>query len=167
MGYEVAVSKAWTGLEGVAQEKSYSIKFLDDEYNIDPLNRSVFSASCNVPAKTHFTVLILHYLTQKLKGFPRVKGEWISFKELDGGQAYYVAFKKRVLERIAKKCEKSRSGDSEKIINAFDGVPILIKFWKGDDEFGPEANVLFDKNISKTFCTEDIVVLAECVANLI
>ncbi|NQT47135.1 MAG: DUF3786 domain-containing protein [Candidatus Omnitrophica bacterium] len=167
MGYEVAVSKAWAGLEGVAQEKNYSIKFLGDEYAVDLPKRSIFSTSCNVPAKTQFVVLILHYLTQKIKGLPRVKGEWISFKELDGGQAYYSVFKKRVLERIAKKYEKIQSDDSEKVLDVFEGVPILVRFWKGDDEFGPEANVLFDKSIPDIFCTEDIVVLAECIAGLL
>jgi len=35
---------------------------------------------------------------------------------------------------------------------------------RGDEEFGPEANILFDKSITDIFCTEDIVVLSEHAA---
>ena len=163
MGYEAALSKAWAGLEGIAEEKNYSVKFLDGEYNINLQDRLVFSVSCNIPAKIHISVLILHYLTQKIKGLPRVTGKWISFKELDGGQPYYPVFKKRVLERVAKKFDMAQSADFEKALDVFEGVPILVRFWRGDDEFGPEANVLFDKSIPEIFCTEDVVVLSECL----
>jgi len=38
---------------------------------------------------------------------------------------------------------------------------------KADEEFGPDANILFDKNISGIFCTEDIVVLTELIVHLL
>ena len=44
---------------------------------------------------------------------------------------------------------------------------MLITIWKADDEFGPDANILFDKNITKIFCIEDTVVLTEIVAHTI
>jgi hypothetical protein len=37
--------------------------------------------------------------------------------------------------------------------------------WRPDEEFGPEANLLFDKSITGIFCTEDIVVLAGIIAS--
>jgi hypothetical protein len=51
------------------------------------------------------------------------------------------------------------------IIEAFEGVPVLIKAWKADSEFGPDANIYFDKSITGIFCTEDIVVLAGMIAS--
>ena len=53
------------------------------------------------------------------------------------------------------------------IIHPIQEVSILITISKADEEFGPDANILFDKNISDIFCTEDIVVLTEMVAHLI
>jgi hypothetical protein len=50
------------------------------------------------------------------------------------------------------------------ILDVFAGVPALIELWRADTEFGPEANLLFDKSITGIFCTEDIVVLAESIA---
>jgi hypothetical protein len=39
--------------------------------------------------------------------------------------------------------------------------------WRGDEEFGPEANLLFDRSITEIFCTEDVVITAEIVASTI
>ncbi|MBU2062961.1 MAG: DUF3786 domain-containing protein, partial [Candidatus Omnitrophica bacterium] len=36
--------------------------------------------------------------------------------------------------------------------------------WRGDDEFGPQANIHFDKSVQEVFCTEDIVVFSENIA---
>ena len=57
----------------------------------------MLSFSCNIPAKDYTSILVLHYLARKLKGLPPVKGEWISFKELPGGEGYYPSFKKNMM----------------------------------------------------------------------
>ena len=96
---------------------------------------------------------------------------------------YYPAFRKRVIEPILRKygacpqalLEKASRfnaksveyGDVGIVIETFKEIPILITFWRSDEEFGPEANVLFDKSILEIFCTEDIIVLAEFVARVI
>ena len=181
MGYEAAISKAWTELGNVAENKDKSVRFLADEYSIDLENKKVFSLSCNVPAKSYVSILVLHYLKQKLAGLPYVKGEWISFKQLDGGQGYYPTFKKRVIEPITRKyqanpdvlfslterfkAKRAQLADVSVVVDAFDNVPILIEIWKPDEEFGPEVNILFDKSIIEIFCTEDIVILAEFLAH--
>lgn len=58
-------------------------------------------------------------------------------------------------------------GDIGIVLEAFQGVPALITLWRGDEEFGPEVNMLFDKSITQIFCTEDIVVLAGIIASQI
>lgn len=182
MEYAAAISLAWSELSAIAQEKQYTVRFLADEYNIDWQQRSVFSISCNVPARPADTILVLHYLVRKLKGLPQLKGEWISFRQA-GGEVYYPNFKTRVLEPIARKykdkpegllelsqrfCAKRvQTADVSVVLEAFEGVPILISFWRGDEEFPAEANVLFDKSIADIFCTEDIVVLTEILAHSI
>jgi hypothetical protein len=181
MGYDVALSKAWLELEGVTQDNTLSVKFLVDEYTIDLENKRILSLSCNVPAKDFLSILILHYLTQKLKGLPLISGEWINFRQLDGGQGYYPNFKKRVIGTILRKygskpdallnltkrfnAQKISLADIAVVLNTFNKVPVLIELWKADNEFGPEINVLFDKSIQEIFCTEDIVVLAEFIAH--
>jgi len=180
MGYDAALSKAWSELDNLTKDKDISIRFLSDEYTVDLKNKRVLSLSCNAPCKDHISILILHYLKQKLKGLPSMHGEWISFKQLEGGQGYYPAFEKRVISPIMRKygsnpeaileiidrfkAKRVQPADISIVLDVFDGVPVLISLWRRDEEFGPEANILLDKSIKDIFCTEDIVILSELVA---
>jgi len=180
MTYEPALNKAWEEIQGLSAEKAFAVKFFSDEYSVDVLARKVLSLSCNVSAKDFVSILLLHYLQQKLKGLPGLIGEWISFKELENGDAYYPAFRKRAIEPIIRKygsnpqglftvldkgiAKKIDQADAAVAVEAFAGVPILVEIWKGDEEFGPEANMLFDRSIVKIFCTEDVAVLGGFVA---
>lgn len=180
MGYEIAINKAWEELAALGLEESAAVKFLADEYSIDINARKLVSFACNVPAKDFPSILILHYLIQKLKGLPALTGEWLTFRELSGIEGYYSAFKKRSIDPIIRKYGKNPAGifnvlerlqakktngaDASIVVEAFKGVPVLIKVWQQDDEFAPDANIFFDKSITRIFCTEDIVVLASLVA---
>ena len=176
MTYDAAIKKAWNDIEKLCGNKEpISLKFFSDEYSIDVIGREILSLSCNVTAKDFVSILMLHYLKAKLEGLPDLSGEWISFKELSGGEAYYPAFFKRAIEPIIRKHGKNPHGiyvalervqgkrlsqaDAAITVVAFEKVPVLIEIWAGDDEFAPEANLLFDKSIQKIFCTEDIAVL--------
>ena len=50
-------------------------------------------------------------------------------------------------------------------MEVFEKVPVQIILWRGDDEFGPEANLLFDRSIARIFQTEDIAVLGGFIAH--
>jgi hypothetical protein len=181
MGYDTAINKAWDELSKLNPGKGFSVKFLADEYTIDLEAKKVFSLSCNVAAKDFTAILILHYLIQKLKGLPTLTGEWLTFREFSGIEGYEPAFKNRAIEPILRKYGNNPQGllqaldrlpgrrvmesDVSIVLEAFEGVPVLIKLWRADEEFGPDANMLFDKSITKIFYTEDIVVLAGLVAN--
>ncbi len=184
MGYQQALEKAWDDLSGLSHNgETCAVKLLSDTYTINLKNKTVFSDSCNIPAKEHISIIVLHYLAQKirLKILPAPSGEWIDFKALQGGEAYYPAFKKRTIDIVLKKyggnpesllevsgripCEKAAEGDVGIIVRALESVPILITISKADEEFGPDANILFDKTISAIFCMEDIVVLTEIVTH--
>jgi hypothetical protein len=183
MGYEQALEKAWTELREITQDKNHSVRLLGDEYSIDLERQQILSLSCNVPAKAHVSIVVLHYLLQRLKGLPPLVGEWISFNQLPGGQSYYPVFKKRVISPIVKKygahpeslweladcfgAHKARHAEVSVIVEILERVPVLIVLFRGDEEFGPEANVLFDQSIKDILCTEDIVVTAEFLAHSI
>jgi len=180
MSYAVAINKAWDSLIIASPSKLVSVKFLGDEYSVDLEAKSVISLACNVPAKDFTAILILHYLVQKAKGLPRLKGVWLTFRELAGIEGYYAAFRKRSIEPIIRKygskpeniftvlerlpARKAEFKDVSIIVQAFEEVPVLIKLSRPDEEFGPDANILFDHSVTSIFCTEDIVVLAGLVA---
>jgi len=186
MTYQRALEKAWEVLEKVRSEnRTFRIGLLSDNYTIDTDSRTVLSDSCNVPAKEYVAIILLHYLTAKLrsKTLPSQTGTWIDFKELEGGEGYYPAFKKRTIDRVLKKYgsvpgaikdalkrlpgEAADKGDAGVVINPFKEISILFTLSKADEEFRSDANILFDKNISDVFCTEDIVVLTEMVVHAI
>lgn len=185
MGYKPALEKAWGEIADLTSETKFSLRLLGDEYEIDTDKQTILSLSCNVPAKEYVSIILLHYLIQKLKlkVLPKPVGEWIDFKQMEGGNAYYPAFKKRVIEIILRKYgahpealldlspsvafKRAQVGDVGVVIEALPEVPVLITVWRADEEFGAEANILFDKNITKIFCTEDIVVLADLAVRLL
>jgi len=185
MEYMQALEKAWKDAAELIADKRVSVKFLADEYEIDAENKKVFSVSCNIPAKEHVSLIILHYLIKKIKlgSLPMPTGKWIDFRELKGAEGYYPAFKKRTIETILRKygerpeellnaatrfcAKKVQVGDVGIAIEAFKNAPILITLSRADEEFGPDANILFDENIREIFCTEDIVVLTEILVHVL
>ncbi|HPT38701.1 MAG TPA: DUF3786 domain-containing protein [Candidatus Omnitrophota bacterium] len=180
MSYEAALKKAWEDLANLKAPNNLSVKFMADEYHLDLSARSVFSLSCNAPAGDFLSILILHYSAQALKGLPQLSGQWLTFRELAGIEGYYDAFHKRSIALIIRKygqhpetlreclgrlpAELSDGGDISVVVAAFAQVPVLIKLWKADSEFGPDANLYFDASIKNIFCIEDIIVLAQLVA---
>ncbi|MBA4374260.1 MAG: hypothetical protein C0402_15525 [Thermodesulfovibrio sp.] len=180
MGLEAAIGKAWDNLLHSGLPNSTSVRFLADEYVIDVKNRQVLSLSGNAPAEDYLTVLILHYIARKIAGLPALTGDLLGFSGLSAAGSFAEEFKKRSTDLILRKYGNNPAGmlsvldrvpgkkinqsDAAIVLEAFEGVPILIELWRADEEFGPEANLLFDKSITQIFCTEDIVVLAEAVA---
>lgn len=180
MAYDAAIQKSWDELSKINPKGNLTVKFLADEYTVDLESKRVISLSCNVPVKDYPAILILHYLVQRIKGLPQATGEWLNFRELSGIEGYYSAFRQRSIEPIIRKygnnpqgifevldrlpSKKISEADISIVLDAFEGVPVFIKFFRADEEFGPDANVLFDSSITKIFCTEDIVVLAGLVA---
>lgn len=185
MSYEQALEKAWADLAGLTEDNRILVKFISDEYEILIGEKRVMSLSCNITPKYHINLILLHYLVRKLKVKAPLKptGKWIDFRELEGGQGYYPAFKQRTMGVILRKYgdkpealtvaakrlngEAVKIGDVSVIVKAFEDLPVLITLSKADEEFGPDANILFDETIRDILCTEDIVVLTEIIAHLI
>jgi hypothetical protein len=120
-------------------------------------------------------ILILHYL-ERSTGEP-LSGRSIDFREVpDGGGFYWSAFvsraKKPLLETFGNDLElylkvaqtlggePQDLGDAAARFPAFPLVPVTHVLWRGDEEFPPEANILFDDTISRHLSTEDIAALA-------
>lgn len=182
MEYKLSLEKAWADLLELTEEKSFSVKFLSDSYDIDVDDRTITSLSCNIPAPEHLAILILHYQAKKLrlKELPCPTGEWINFNQLEGGLGYYPAFKKRTIDQIVRKYGSNPDAllnlgerfpiekvDIGVIIYTFEEIPLLVTMSRADEEFDADANIVFDRNISKIFCMEDVVVLTEAVVHLL
>jgi len=182
MGYDIALKKAWDALEDINRGERY-LKFLNNEYEIDYTERNIISISSNASAKDYYKLLILHYLTNENRALKTTENSWISFKELDGGEAYFPAFKNRAIGPILKKYgdnpagiyERAKPFGAKKIdtgtagisINAFPKIKIAVILWAKDDEFSADCNMLFNPEIKDIFPTEDVAVLGGITAFLL
>lgn len=124
----------------------------------------------------HYKILILHFFLYHNGEKPT--GEWISFLDIKDGLLYSNIYKARtslplkfalkenpgILIEAAKNLggrESKVGGDLSAVFEPFHNVPVAVVFWRGDEEFPPEVNFLFDRGIRDILPAEDVVVLAE------
>ena len=189
-GYELAYRLATERLaktDDIGQQcRKCGATYLDSQQaiTVEYLNRSYLitlpDIKISLPGKEEEVplrdkILILHYLTQA-KGTP-ISNETISFKEMPEGSNYFPTFYQRTIrplvsyfgkepQRLPEVARllgghKADYGDISVTINPFPRVPITLVLWRGDKEFAPEGNVLFNDTISDYLPTEDIIVLCE------
>jgi hypothetical protein len=101
----------------------------------------------------------------------------IGFKQVPGGLFEYAGLARELLtplldhfgrepERLVEAADnlggsKVGYGDIAVSIKAFPKVSLVIVLWRGDDEFAPNATILFDSTVTDYLSTEDMAVLCE------
>ena len=104
-------------------------------------------------------------------------GEWKTFREMPWGELYIKPYTGRVLTRAAftfgTRVEKFRAacqqlgaaplkhGDAGFEFDFIGGYKIRILVWAGDEEFPPNAQVLYADNFADGFAAEDRVVAGD------
>jgi hypothetical protein len=150
------------------EKNRFTVPFLGQKYLVSYPDGAV-TTSEHTEAPIITAILLLHYLVQATGVAP--SGQWISFKELQGGSIYIEPFQHRAIIPFVKNFgaspekfslaaeklggEKSRHGDIAYIIPALPRVPLLYILWEGDDEFPPNGNILFDGYANAYLHTED------------
>lgn len=104
--------------------------------------------------------LILYYLINSVETGKSPTGKWINFRELDDGMSYEGIFQNYTSHLLVKhftdfdKLVKSAMAiggipqdiaDASFVFYAFPKLPMLLTCWRGDDEFPPAYNLLFDE----------------------
>ena len=123
-------------------------------------------------------ILLLHYFTTA-DGSPIVQ-KWITVKEIPDSRLYLPNFEKRAVapllgrfggapEQVVEPARKvggrqTDVGDVAVTIPALPRVPLTLQFWKGDEEFPPRVNILFDESIVCYLPTEDIILTSQMLA---
>lgn len=119
--------------------------------------------------------MILRYLLNA-KGV-KATGENISFRDVSGGNVYFASFEGRCLKRFAftfnynieglKKAMAAlgatpqTTGDMSWRFEVINNMFMTVILWVGDDEFPPEAQILFDANFPTAFSAEDMAVMGD------
>ena len=110
-------------------------------------------------------------------------GQWKTFREMPWGEMYIKPYTGRVLTRAAftfgfrldafrKACEKMgatalKHGDAGFQFNLIGDFMIQILVWEGDDEFPPNAQVIYSDNFAEGFAAEDRVVVGDILISTI
>jgi hypothetical protein len=167
-----------SGARYIPTEKCAIINYLNDTFRISLPDGGITSIGNKAEVPLKDKILILHYFLHAT-GRP-LTGNLITYKELHEGINYYPTFFKRAIAPIINNFKdspqklpemaallggtKSDYGDIAVIINALPFVPLTIVLWKGDGEFPPDGNIMFDSTITDYLPMEDITILCEIIA---
>ncbi len=100
MGYEISLNRAMDELNELAEFSRNSVQLLADNYEVRVDERAVLAVATNAPAGEVEAVLILHYLIGLQKYGFHPTGEWISFKEIEGGKIFWPAFENSTIKPL-------------------------------------------------------------------
>lgn len=140
----------------------YEIDIWNGRYVIDPAGQTV---DCTTPenanANAYFPVFIIHYLLTKQP--VSVSCEWVSEKDLPGGSAFFTVSHDLPCHLIVDACNNDIQGfqarcrnlggtpldmaDAAFFFEVTPRIPVAVLYWLGDEDFPPEARLLFDRSI--------------------
>ena len=164
----------WDGAE-------FTVKLLGREYAIAHPDYAIRALDGGkVPPLPTQTFLLRYLLESKdVQG----TGEWKTFREMPWGEMYIKPYSGRVLTRAAftfgtrlaafkAACEKMgtaplKHGDAGYQFDLIGGYRMQVIVWEGDDEFPPNAQVLYSDNFAEGFAAEDRVVAGDILISTV
>ena len=176
------VNDAQQRLPGVKWDgKEFYVNLLGREYAIShPVYTIRATDGGKVPPLPTQTFLLRYLLESKDVAW---RGEWKTFREMPWGELYIKPYTGRVLTRAAftfgtrvakfrSACEKMgaepvKHGDAGFWFDLIGGYQMQILVWEGDDEFPPNAQILYTDNFADGFAAEDRVVAGDILISVI
>ncbi len=132
-------------------------------------------------------ILILHYI--RTGGIGEPSGDWVSFSELKSGMVKESSFVRdceeplretldsdfkgtsRALQMLGARPVEDRTADHSWLIDALPRVPMLILYWKTDEDEpetgGSRVKILFDRTADRFLDVESLIFLVEGMIHLI
>ena len=164
----------WDGKEFTVTLLGRAFAIAHPDYTIRALDGGAIPP---LPTQT----FLLRYLLES-KQVPW-NGTWKTFREMPWGEMYIKPYTGRVLTRAAftfgtrvaafrAACEKMRAtpvphGDAGYLFDLIGDYRMQILVWEGDDEFPPNAQVLYSDNFADGFAAEDRVVAGDILISTI
>lgn len=161
--------------------QKFSVKLLGREFLISHPDYAIVAVDGGaIPPLPTQTFLLRYLLEGKDMAW---NGSWKTFREMPWGELYIKPYTGRVLTRAAftfgtrldafrKAAERMGAapvphGDAGYQFELVDGYGIQILAWAGDEEFPPNAQVLYSDNFAEGFAAEDRVVAGDILISSI
>ena len=175
-------ANACARLAGVQWDgQAFSVKLLGREFLISHPEYAITAADGGaVPPLPTQTFLLRYLLECKDVAW---NGTWKTFREMPWGELYIKPYTGRVLTRAAftlgtrldafrAAAEKMGAtavphGDAGYLFEMVGGYQIQILAWAGDEEFPPNAQILYSDNFAEGFAAEDRVVAGDILISSI
>lgn len=157
--------------------KTFTLTLLGTAYAITHPEYSLEPANAPLPLQT----FLLRFLLEGKKG--AVSTDYKTFREMPWGELYIQPFTGRVLTRAAftfgTRIDKFRKaaealgglplshGDAGYEFELTDNYRLRLLVWEGDDEFPPNAQLLYTENFVTGFSAEDRVVAGDLLIGAI
>ena len=169
-------------LKGIKWDgKEFYVNLLGREYAISHPDYSIRALDGGKLPPLPVQTFLLRYLLES-KNVPWL-GQWKTFREMPWGEMYIKPFTGRALSRAAftfgfkldalrGACERMGAqpvshGDVGYQFNFIGGYKMQLLVWAGDDEFPPNAQVLYSDNFAQGFAAEDRVVAGDILISVI
>ena len=164
----------WDGKEFTVRLLGREFAIAHPDYGIRALDGG------NVPPLPAQTFLLRYLLESRQVSWG---GTWKTFREMPWGEMYIKPYTGRVLTRAAftfgtriqafrTACEKMGAiplphGDAGYQFDFIGGYQMQILVWEGDEEFAPNAQVLYSDNFADGFAAEDRVVAGDILISTV
>ena len=161
--------------------KEFYVNLLDREFAISHPEYSLRAMDGGkLPPLPTQTFLLRYLLESRQMAWA---GEWKTFREMPWGEMYIKPYTGRVLTRAAftfgtrvaafkaaaekMGAEAVKHGDAGFEFNLIGGYKMRILVWEGDDEFPPNAQILYSDNFAEGFAAEDRVVAGDILISTV
>lgn len=166
------------GVKFDSERKCFLMRLLDTDYELSFPEFAISGsdngfALRNLPAQ----MLLIRFLLEGRAS--KSSGAFLTYREMPWGEVYIKPFTGRCLTRAAftfgtrldafrRAMENTRAipiknGDAGYQIEVMPGYDIRLIVWEGDDEFPPNAQILFSDNFPQAFSAEDRTVVGDIV----
>ena len=161
--------------------RAFFVKLLGREVTVTHPEYSITAIDGGTVPPLPTQTFLLRYLLES-KDVPW-SGQWKTFREMPWGELYIKPYTGRVLTRAAftfgtrldafsKAAEKMGAqpvshGDAGYQFVLVNGYQMQILAWAGDEEFPPNAQMLYSDNFAEGFAAEDRVVAGDILISTI
>ncbi len=147
--------------------RCYIVPFFGGYVRCDPSRQEITLMEAFSYDKVDFelALVLLHYLIHAEDC--AVSGRWIGEKDLPGGNIFFHGPHQLPTRPLAElfqvdlqhferagellRGKRDAYGDCAYVFTVFPRVPVLVVFWRGDEEFEPKVSFRFDETIVRHF----------------